>query len=430
MFLLRGLTLITFAADLALTNWAEMIKGSPLFGAIPGLADLIIVSPFLAASVLVLLSTYPVDRAVRQYVTGSVASLQSPVPSVWGLRSYLGFNIRHQLLTVVIPMSVILIIYDLTQDYESAIVGATHIPWSADIALFLAAATVFVIAPWMLKHIWTTHPLPGGPLRSELEKSCKRIGLRCRDILIWRSGGMVVNAAVMGILPRLRYVVLSDGLVDSMDSKQIEAVFGHEAGHVRHKHIQFFLLFALASMLLASGVMETFFHLSAMPDTPLKLSNIAIQGIGLLTIGVLWAVGFGFVSQRFERQADLFGAQSVAPDRAEECALPCSVHSGETEATPPLSSLCATGAEIFAGALDQVALLNGIPRRERSWRHSSIASRVELLKSFSGDPNRVRSFERVIRLIKSTLLIICVVGLGVSTWYLWPYLVDAMSRSR
>ena len=141
-------------------------------------------------------------------------------------------------------------------------------------------------------------------------------------------------------------------------------------------------------------------------------------------------LGFGFVSRRFERQADLFGARCVAPDRAEECAVPCSVHSPETDAARSASRLCATGAQIFTGALDYVALLNGIPRKERSWRHSSIASRVASLNSLCGDPKRVESFERLIKIIKSTLLVICVVGLGVGAWYLWPYFVDAMSRSR
>jgi len=40
-----------------------------------------------------------------------------------------------------------------------------------------------------------------------------------------------------------------------MNERQVEAVFGHEAGHVKHYHIHFYLLFAALSMLVVGGVL-------------------------------------------------------------------------------------------------------------------------------------------------------------------------------
>jgi hypothetical protein len=71
--------------------------------------------------------------------------------------------------------------------------------------------------------------------------------------------------------------------------------------------------------------------------------------------------------------------------------------------------VCATGAAVFASALERVALLNGIPREERSWRHSSIASRIRFLLSLAADPSRAARFERVVRRTKVAMLLI---GLG------------------
>ena len=79
------------------------------------------------------------------------------------------------------------------------------------------------------------------------------MGLNYRRILIWESDGMVVNAAVMGLFRPVRYILLSDGLLEMMDDAKIEAVFGHEAGHVKCRHIEFYLLFAVLSMLIVGG---------------------------------------------------------------------------------------------------------------------------------------------------------------------------------
>jgi STE24 endopeptidase len=421
MLLLRLCSLLTFAVDLMLTRWPDMISGVALFRYVPGLTGIITLTPFLAASVLAIGFTYPIDRTIRQWVTGTAVWQTGQLRQPWSLKAYLEFNVRHQLLAVVVPTTFILCAYDVTETYNDEIVRAVALPWASDLLLGVAAAGVFIVAPWMLKHIWTTRPLPDGPLRQELERTSDRIGLRCRNILIWNSGGMVVNAAVMGVFSRIRYVMLSDGLLESMTTKQVEAVFGHEAGHVRHKHIQFFLLFALASMLVGSGFMEALWRLSRMDDPWIGMGPAAIQAAGLGLIMVIWWIGFGFVSRRFERQADLFGSQCVTPTQDEQCDQPCAVHpSADSSGRPHL--LCATAARIFASGLEKVALLNGIGIDEPSWRHSSIASRIAHLHELSGDPNRVEGFLRVVRNIKIALIATCVVGTGVSAFYWYAFI--------
>lgn len=414
LLLLRILVLVTLVIDVTITRWPEVVLGAPGLPKVPGLLSLAIIAPFLIGTILLMLATFPIDQAIRP----AAVPRAGVGASAWDLRSYLSFNVRHQLLVVVVPMTLIMIVYDLTGRYESQIAKLSPIPWLPDILLGIAAGLVFLIAPWLLKHIWTTHPMPDGALRRDLEDMCGRTGIKCRDILVWRSGGMIVNAAVMGVVAPLRYVMLSDGLIESMDRNQIKAVFGHEAGHVRHRHIQFFLLFALASMLVTSGLMEWLI--------PRNLSPTAVQAIGLFTVIVIWATGFGFISQRFERQADLFGAQSVAPTDDAECVTPCAVHPGGKDRGDFPTALCATGADIFASALDRVAMLNGIPPKEYSWRHSSIANRIDSLDALSADPARLASFERGIRRIKAVLLTVCVVGLASSVYYVWPFVMSTI----
>ncbi len=79
--------------------------------------------------------------------------------------------------------------------------------------------------------------------------------------------------------------------------------------------------------------------------------------------------------------------------------------------------MCATGVAIFTSALDRVALLNGIPHEERSWRHSSIGSRIRFLTTLAGDPRRAAAFQRLIRRVKLALLTVAVLGSVISLFF-------------
>src|SRR6202012_3301758 len=93
-------------------------------------------------------------------------------------------------------------------------------------------------------------------LRDRLERLAARFGFRFTDILLWGTDNSVFNAVVTGALPRFRYVLLSDALVDSLDEHEVAAVFGHEMGHVRHRHLASFGLFFLGSLGVMALVSE------------------------------------------------------------------------------------------------------------------------------------------------------------------------------
>ncbi len=317
-------------------------------------------------------------------------------PAVDGLGRYLEFQLRHQFLTVTVPMSIILMAANIIRGYRDAIERFTIWIWGPDVLLGGVALAVFLAAPVMLRWIWRTRPLEPGPLRARLEAHCRRIGLRVREILVWDSGGMMVNAAVMGILAPIRFVLLSDSLLRTLPIEQVEAVFGHEAGHVRHRHIQHLLIFAFLGWLIVAGIMEGLAQTLQNPASSMEMTLTVIQGVGIAVTILFWGVGFGWLSRRFERQADAFGAWCVTPPGG-QCQAPCSVHNGSTKADPPEHRVCATGAAVFASALRRVAQLNGIPPEERSWRHSSIASRIRFLTAMAADPRRAEHFHRDIR---------------------------------
>ena len=112
-------------------------------------------------------------------------------------------------------------------------------------------------------------------------------------------------------------------------------------------------------------------------------------------LGAVWLAGFGWLSRRFERQADLYGAQVTTVD-PRACTIPCSVHPASPVDRPPRHAVCTTAAKNFCDALSQIAVLNGIPTHARSWRHSSIASRMRHLRKLAADPAAAARFHRLI----------------------------------
>jgi len=421
---LRGALVAGLLGSLYLTKWTAMVRNWPFAESIFGLDELVILSPFFLAIIIAWIVLYPADRAVRRVSLELRLWASVPTRPVWGLRAYLSFMLRHHVLIILVPMVPIVAANDFVNKIGYRIRQATHLAWADQALLVMIAGLVFLVAPVFLRMIWHTRPLPSGPLRARLEALCQRVGLTYRRILIWESDGMVVNAAVMGIFRPVRYILLSDGLLEMMDDNRIEAVFGHEAGHVKQRHIQYYLLFAVLSMLIVGGLTELTVWLwpELLPNRAMTQDYLQVGA--MIAIVLVWVFGFGVVSRRFEWQSDLYGVRSVTPS-ADNCDRPCLLHGtgemvGADAKKTPHNPVCATSVHIFADALERIAVLNGIPVEARSWRHSSIANRIRLLNSYAHNPGKVAQLERTVLIIKAILLVGTLVGLAIGLWLYWP----------
>lgn len=409
--ILRIVLIAGYGAIVFLTPWCDWIALRGVAHELQILSDLLALFPYFLGAVGLWVVAMPVERMFH----GNIDAADG-VEGSWRMSSYLDFHVRHHLLVIAGPMILILFAANLTHGYEGPIREWSGSFWTPDILLGAWAAVVFLFAPFLLRRLWRTDPLEPGPLRDRLAELCTRIGLRCRDILVWKSDGLMINAAVMGVLPFARYVLLSDALLATMTPRQIEAVFGHEAGHVRHRHMQHFLVFALVGWLIAGAATEGFSWWLNRNGRMTSESVLLIQGIAITFTFVFWLIGFGWLSRRFERQADLFGARCVAPAAA-QCQLPCSVHRPDTPESGT-DRVCATGAATFASALDRVATMSGISADEPSWRHASVGERIRFLYSAAGDPSRAIGFERLIRRVKLCMLVTALLG-SLGAVYYW-----------
>jgi STE24 endopeptidase len=215
-------------------TWGPKTAADELQPMIPG-TELFIMAPFLVAVVASWACFYDVEGALHNAAVGAASGNQ-----YWSRWAYLAFQIRQRFGFVCVPLLLLILVKDLPQllpDWldESLLTGST--------LLIRAVAPVFVTMPWIVRVALGWKSMPEGPLRRRLLASAQRLQFRCTDLLVWNTRGGVANAMVVGILPLLRYVVFTDRLLSDMTEDEVEAVFGHEVGHIKHRHIPYYLIF-------------------------------------------------------------------------------------------------------------------------------------------------------------------------------------------
>ncbi|MEX2672089.1 MAG: M48 family metallopeptidase [Phycisphaeraceae bacterium] len=339
------------------------------------LNEVLAILPALATVAVTWWAYYPIDRRMREAALIRQLDRGDPVWPIWTRGQYLLSQVRHQLLLMMVPLLALL---GWTQIVDSFLVPE-H-PWIAYRSAFTLSGglAIFLAAPLMIRHVWDTIPLAEGELRTRLLALCDCYHVRIRELLLWRTYGGIVNGAVMGLIGKTRYILLTDGLIERLEDDEVEAVMAHELGHVRRHHMPWLAICAITVLMAWSTVLEyAIMRVESLPGLQeavtasywREMSDVAM--IGLLLGG--WYVAFGYISRRFERQADTFAAQHLTQRLAED--------RGETAAT-----ISSEGAEIMSRALFRVSALSHAPADRPSWRHGSITWRANYLRSLVGCP--------------------------------------------
>lgn len=309
--------------------------------------------------------------------------------SRWGL-------ILQQFRFAVLPMLLILPFFDIGAviavhyDLEAAWFSG---PWGALFAMYCAQAfmvLMLLVMPLALLPMWGAQRMPPGELQRLMLRACERLGVRVAGLMRWpMSGGRVYNAAVIGMVPRLRYVLFTDDLMRELPMPQVMAVLGHELGHARHGHLWMYLLFANAGLLLSFLLRGPFAEwllplfeqglLALGVDAPPGQAQGLAEGAAvLLLMAVMWRLAFGVLSRACERQADLAGAE-LAGD-----------------------------PQVMCDALKSVAHLSGQREDEPSWRHYTIAQRVAFLQAVRLRPEIATWHHHLVRMMRHGLILVII----------------------
>jgi Zn-dependent protease with chaperone function len=305
----------------------------------------------------------------------------------------MSFQIR-QTAVVMVPLLGLNFVFEIFERIQVLQEYLTLYPELVIVAFVPMMALVYTLIPVLARFLWTVESFPKGHLRGRFEMLCKKNGVKIRDILLWRTGrASIINAAALGLFGRLRYVIITDGLLQHLSDSEVEAVFGHELGHAKHHHIATYAAFLIVISFLTTVIMNFAGTGNTIIDSILQL---------VLTFGIFIGLVFGFISRRFERQADMFGCKVV----------------GDTMT--------------FVNALEKVALYSGNVRNLRSWMHSSIEKRVRFLVAAMHYPEIGRRFQANVRMLAGGIIAafaLCLLGTA-ANFFLNPYESRILKEAR
>ncbi|HWB19830.1 MAG TPA: M48 family metallopeptidase [Phycisphaerales bacterium] len=384
---------------------AKVVGGS---GNLVLVDEFVAMLPALAGVVGIWWAYYPMELRLRERMLAaqldSGASVH-PMPSRW---TYVVMQARLHLVMMMAPLLLIAGMSELVGMLLDTWASETGHEWVVQVVELASAGTVFVFSPLVVRWLLDVERLADGELRQALTEICRRHKVSVREILVWKTEGTVINAAVMGIMGWFRYVLLTDGLLETMHPRELKAVMAHEVAHVQRKHIPWMIVSLLA--LLTGGMVASWGVLVAADHAGVQWNSDSaqsvVEGVQEILPLLVVLVGFGWVSRRMERQADTFAVQDMSVYGVGDARKDAAMESDDAtrkDVTREDGVPKVTGAAVgtMMNALEVIARLHMVDVRRRSWRHGSILWRQEYLGGLVGQPVDRLKIDRQVRWIKA-----------------------------
>jgi Zn-dependent protease with chaperone function len=317
---------------------------------------------------------------LHQYLTGKNS----------GFQNYIESNIRLNF-TIIIPW----ILLSLATDLLSLLPGEAKIYLESNyilslILFFTLFAGIVVFFPYILVRVWKCPSIPENSERKILENFSQKAGVNFSDMVLWDMfDSSMITAGIVGFIKQFRYLLVAPLLLKILDPDELESVLAHEIGHIKNRHMFFYLFFILGYTLFSYGLLKIIYTFILSRDFLFNvlfsnnqsndhlLSSIAIT-ILLLFILFYFRYIFGFISRNFERQADI-------------------------------SSLELKGnADGIISALNKIATAGSHSRTAPSWHHFSIAQRTEFLEGCQQNHDLVKKHHKRVARIKTGYFILLI----------------------
>jgi len=373
--------------------------------------------PFLLALFALYGLPYPMQSRARESMMLRAIEQGLPVKPSIGFAGFVLEAIRHRAAIILIPVLILTGLADvidrLFQSFHEAGHQFMKTEWAAALpAVLQACAALLVLSflPVLLRVIWRTSPMPACPMRDRLSTMCRQQGVRVRDILVWHTSSGMLNGALIGVLPRYRYILLTDALIERLPSSQLEAVMAHEIAHARRHHLPW-LLGAMVGLITVTTIgvwlIARPFILGIQDHQERAFWGDLVSGssLGLAMVAAFFV--FGYLSRKFERQADAFATQHLSGVRFKR---------GE----PHPSDRCPiiSGQAVFAmqQALGSVSASSGTPRERFTFRHGSIAERQRALQHLIGQPALALPIDRTVRRFKRLTAVLLLAAIAMSVY--------------
>jgi Zn-dependent protease with chaperone function len=237
---------------------------------------------------------------------------------------------------------------------------------------------LMIFMPKLIQSWWGCRPFSRSEKVEDLKSFLQEKGFRYRQLLRWPIfEGRMMTAGIMGIVPRYRYILITDALMEVLSKEELRAVLAHEMGHAKYRHLLWYVLFFFGFVGIAFGLFDIFQDalltqpsflrlLQSAQSEASTLFSLALSLPILLTMVIYFRYVMGFFMRHFERQADLYSAVVMGSPRQ------------------------------TISSLEKIAERSGKIRDLPSWHHFSIKERVEYLWRTASDPGLVKRHNRFV----------------------------------
>ena len=376
------LAILLFAVAIYFFSLKQWLLTIPGLGAFSVLQGLFAIGLFLFYLCTIWYFAYPTYRVLfRVHVTR---------------RSFLLSNLRFNL-PVLFPWFALTLAYDLLSLTPWASSSAFLNSFYGQILFFTVFLSLLVVVmPKFIQYWWGCKPLETSEKGRQLADFLKGKGFRYRRLLNWPIfEGRLLTAGIMGIVPRYRYIMVTDALMSALSMEELESVLAHEMGHAKYFHLLFYVLFFVGFMVVSFGLSDVYIYIayvwSPLADLiseddarSMTLFYLSVAVPMLLTLLIYFRYIMGFFMRHFERQADLYAA-----------------------------TLMGTPAFIV-NALEKIAYLSGKSRDVPNWHHFSIGQRVACLLKTLEVPRLARKQNRFVLIA----FLVYLAGIGTFGYYL------------
>lgn len=302
--------------------------------------------------------------------------------------------VEHNLriyLPLLIPWLIVVILEEIFNAWTSFFpkwILTNH--WLILLAIMLL---FFLLFPPVILKIWGCKRVAHGSL-AFLTEFLEKENFSFRGIYLWPIyEGKLYTAGIIGPLPWLRYILITESLLNVLNPLELKSVMAHEVAHARLRHMWLYLVILLVFMGVLYNSYEYLLYflskISLVVDISIDerifrhLEYISVSFMIVLIFCFLRYI-FGYFMRNFERQADLYGA-SIA------------------------------GVQPLIDALEKIGYYSGNIRDLPSWHHFSIKERVEVLKLFEREPSFLKRHNRKLYLALSIYLATSTLFLAISS---------------
>jgi len=359
------LAILVFAINIYGLNLTSLFSGIAFFQKIPTLQALIFLSLFVGYLSVVWYFAHDMYRRLYQIDI-----------SKW---SYVSSNILFAV-PVLLPWFFLSIIADIINILPFRLPKSLLATPEGQVGYFLFFLFgIAVVGPVFIRMFWRCTPLEIGNSRSRIQSLCEAAGIKYADILYWPIfGGRLITAGVMGLTKKFRYILVTDALLRYLEPEEIDAVIAHEIGHVRRKHLVFYLFFFVGYLLVSYALFDLFILLVLYSRPVYRIIEIigiqqptALSVIFSLMIIILFLIYFryifGYFMRNFERQADTFVYTLF------------------------------NSADALITTLKKIATSSGQSPDRPNWHHFSITERIAYLEKCELDRTWIHRHDKKVR---------------------------------